>query len=263
MIPYASQIKKTAKQVFKNNSFSCVVASCIFIFALLITIILFEVLGYVTDYYVSSAVAIALTIFAVFPLFLGLLRYSRRLLYGENDNVINIFKYFSDVNIYFEAIKFTVLILYRIVIRALIVLLPSILLKIASFSEIYELFGVDIPLIAPLFSTISFYLAVISFFVLLLLVLKFYLSPFLFVSSDNLDAVESIKMSVVITKRTRLDFIYLIFNMFLYIIASVFVIPIPFTFPIIILTYIIHSIYAVKQYNETLDSINEQRNEQL
>jgi len=255
MIPFASIIKKTAKAALKTDYLKCIATCCILIFTMLMSFVIFEILGYVSNYCIAFAVLFFVYFFVEFPLLLGIFRYFRRILYGEYDSPVSAFYYFNDTNLYKKSLDFAFSLTVKILIFAIFCYLPAILLKIAAEPEIYEWFGVSIPIWTPVLSTVATFIFVIATFVVVILSLKYYLSFFLFVSNDENSAKYAIDMSIVISKRTRLDFIYLIFSMLLYIIASVFLIPLPFTLPLLFATYTVHCVYAVYQYNDTIDNL--------
>ena len=78
----------------------------------------------------------------------------------------------------------------------------------------------------------------------------------LLAADEEMDVNEAVHMSVVISKNTVLDFIYLLFSMLGWVLLSFFFIPLIYTIPLFITVYLTHSSIAVSEYNEHIKRVN-------
>ncbi len=256
MFPSTVSIKKTAKSCLSQN-YSVTLVSCLFLlFFEVLKISLSVFVGEYTDSFISALLNSFLTLFIGFPLFLGLVRYFSRFADGVTDYPTEVFFYFSSKKNYFKAIKFTVKLLIRLILSALLISLPALILKLFSEPYVYDYLNMPIPLWTPIFSTISGFLFILAAVVFVAVNLKYYLSFYIFVSCDYNQPIKILNFSSIIARRTQTDFIYLLFSMFLYIVLSLFFLPLIFILPFILTVYIIHSKCAVIQYNNTIEELN-------
>ena len=89
--------------------------------------------------------------------------------------------------------------------------------------------------------------------------LRFYIAPILFVADENMDVSETLHMSTVISRKSSLDFIYLISSFIGWILISVLVIPLIFTLPYILTSYAVHVRFAIAEYNKHIGNLNNNR----
>ncbi len=246
-------IKTTAKSALAGNFTKSIIASSIFVFAVAVIKMLCYFLqiyaGAVVGYIVYGILALLL----ILPLLLGLLRYFVRMIFSAQDKVLDIFYYFCEKSLYKRAMDYILPYLYRVFIKGLILEIPAIIFKIISLPEFYEKRGILMPSVAEDFSYISVFLSVVGFCVLFFITLKYYLSVFVFVTNENISGKQALKMSSVVSKRTTLDFLWLILSLLLYILVSVLVLPLIFTIPYFAVAYAVHSRFAVYEYNETVN----------
>ena len=139
---------------------------------------------------------------------------------------------------------------------AIIFLIPYIAVAVISNIEIYKFLDIPIPLWTTNLSNITAFLGYIALIGTLFLMLKYYLAPMLIIADENMDVNEAIHMSVVISKNTTLDFIYLAFNMIGWILLSLLFIPLLYTLPLFMMVYLTHCSFAVNEYNERINKIN-------
>ena len=170
------------------------------------------------------------------------------------------FFYFSSSAVYRKSVNFILRLIIRLLISYFLLSLPAIIVGGLASADVYEFFGFAIPLWTPLLSTISNLLFVLSFIIFIFVNIKYYLSPYLFIIDDEITPENALKMSIIISRRTQIDFIYLFFGMIVYVILSLLYLPLIFTMPILLMTYLIHSKYAVIQYNSTIDALTENHN---
>ena len=249
-------IKKTAKTSLKDNWFQAIAVSLIFIFALCLGEVAAS-LVFAFAKRVGYIIFLSLfNIFAIFPLLLGVINWFRRLLWGQKDNVLLVFKYFSNRYEYKRALHLSLILTSKLLICAAIIFSPCIIVWVLSSERFYNFFDLSLPVWTSSLWTLNSFLAIISSFALIFVALKYYLAPFLFVSDDNMHPAEAINMSVIISRRTGSDFVALVLSFALWILLSVFVAPLIFTIPYFIAAYGVHCRYAVTAYNNDVDNFN-------
>ncbi len=249
-------IKKISKDFLKKNLIGNVVASLIFIAALFICYNIFAIFYMIGFEYISLFIFGLLLVFLLAPLFMGLVRFFWRLSCGITDNPISVFYYFITKEFYFKTVKFTFLLAVRIAFTYIIFSIPVYALKLISGTWLYSVLDVSIPIWTVNLTDVINILKFIAVFATIFSVIKFYMAPMLFVADENIDIAEALHLSTVITKRTLIDFIFLIFNFLGWILASFFVVPMIYTVPFMILAYLVHCSYAVSSFNEEINKIN-------
>lgn len=256
MLAPSHVVKKTAKTILSPCFVNAVVISCVFLFVYFIGDLVASLVSVFANV-IGYAVALAIFLFfAVSPLALGLLYYFRRLVWECNDGTLLIFKYFSSVSEYKRALHFTFLIFLKLLYTALITFSPCIIVWLLSNDFIYELIGIPLPIWASNLWTINSFILIVASFLLLFIMLKYYLAPFIFVSNDEIDPYEAVNMSCIISKRTGGDFFGLVLSFSGWILLSVLVIPLVFTLPYFITSYCVHCRFAITAYNRDVDRFN-------
>ena len=260
MLPSVGKIKSMAREVLYKNHFVGIMASLPFVFSLAVLFLVVEVLATVTNSFISVIFDLAMLYFLILPLTLGTFRFFSRWLEGVCDYPTAVFFYFSNAAVYKKSLNFIFRIVIRLLISYFLLSLPAIIVGGLASADVYELLGFAIPLWTPLLSTISNLLFVLSFIVFIFVNIKYYLAPYLFIIDDEITSVNAMKMSMIISRRTQIDFIYLFFGMIVYVVLSLLYLPLIFTLPFLIMTYLIHSKYAVIQYNNTIEALTENQN---
>ena len=256
MLAPNSTIKQTAKKALSPRYMTALVACCLLVFAWFIGMlssslasVAFGTIGFV-------AILLAVVIFALIPLLLGVLYYFRRLTFEQEDSVLVIFKYFSNTKEYKRALRFAFLIFLKFALAALFVFSPCIIIALLSNETIYQFLGIELPVWMPILWTLNSFIVILAIISLAFITLKYYLSAFLFVSNDRLDPSQAIKFSCLISKRTGGDFFGLMFSFTPLILLSVLVAPLIFTLPYILSAYCVHGRFAITAYNLDVDRFN-------
>jgi len=92
--------------------------------------------------------------------------------------------------------------------------------------------------------------------VLVAIMFKYYLAPFLVVADEEMDVYEALHKSTVLSRATVMDFIILILSFLGWIILSVTVIPLIFIIPYFMVSYLVHSRFSVANYNNVVKEFN-------
>lgn len=252
-------VKITAKTALKGNILKTIFAVCIFLFCYFICNYSSGIFSYTGDYTFCYVLFTLMCIFLITPLFLGLLRFIWRMLFSVNDNPVSVFYYFSDKNKYIKSLDFIFYLIFKAIPMALLLFVPIFVIWIATQGFFYEIFNVSIPLWTANLNAILKILIVFAIVALLFYMLRFYIAPILFVADEEMNVMETLHMSTVISRKSSLDFIYLITSFIGWIIISVFVIPLIFTLPYIITAYAVHTRFAVAEYNKHIGNLNNSR----
>ncbi len=246
-------VKHTAKTALKNNLLSSIFSCSIFLFTVFIIIYVSHFLGVVAGEIASTVLHISLNILITLPLVLGLFRFFWRILFDAKDAPIAVFYYFSDKNQYTKALKFFLKLISKCIIPAIIFFLPAVAVQIVVNGKVFELLDISIPLWSANLEYVYLFLRSLAYILLIFYMLKYYLSPFLIVSDENMDIDEALNMSTIISRKTTVDFVYLFFSFILWILVSVLVIPLIFTIPYILTSYAVHFRFAVAEYNKHIE----------
>jgi hypothetical protein len=136
--------------------------------------------------------------------------------------------------------------------------LPAVLVYVISSPNLYDFLKMPIPLWSQHLTYLVNFLSSLASVLTAFSLLKFYLAPFLIIADDEMDVEEAVLMSTVISKTTITDFVFLGLSLILWIILSLLYIPLLFTLPYFIMCYVVHSLYAINDYNERINKINNQ-----
>ena len=248
----SAYVKANAKQVYKQNAMYLVITS---ILTIAVWLVVYNFSGIVEMLSSAYGFVISLCVFGFLifsPVFLGFIRYSWRSVSGVYDNIMSLFYYFSNKKQYLRALRFAFSCLWRAALCYLIFSLPVLAVKVITGTWLYSFLKVPIPVWAFNLSNIVIFLKIFAVAATFFALLKFYLAPFLFVADENMDVDEAIHMSTVISKRTTIDYISLIISFVGWIVLSALILPLPFTFPYMIISYLIHSQIAVDNFNSEI-----------
>ncbi|MCQ2454691.1 MAG: hypothetical protein MJ090_00890 [Clostridia bacterium] len=256
MLPSAKKIKVTAKDILCDNFFENLIVCSPFVFSLAVLITVCGILNGVTFRIIGYLIEAVLAIFLILPLLMGTVRYFLRKVDGAKDIITSVFYYFSDYKKYYKVMNFLSIFIGKLFFSAFLFSIPSMVLNIFATSKFYEMLGMAIPLWTPLLSTVSLIILIFTSLAFFLYNLKYYLSVYLFVLDDEISIYKTFNLSAIISRRTKIDFLFLAFSMIIYVLLSFLFLPLLFTLPIIITVYIIHSKCAVTEYNNTIDLLN-------
>ncbi len=255
MLPTAGVIKATAKKILSQNYISCFVSCVIFSASFAASVIISGVLETVFNIAVAITAFLIITAFVLFPLFLGVVRYINKAIDNVIDYPISVFYYFSDIKLYKKSISFLLEIAIKVITRGIVFYLPFLVVWLLSSEEFYEKLEIVTPIWSPMLSSVAGFLFIIATVGTIFVALKYYLSTYIFVANDDISPIKAINLSVIVSRRTRIDFVFLAFSMILYILASLIFILLIFTLPFLIMVYALHSKCAVIQYNKTIASL--------
>lgn len=257
MVSSNKVIKITAKTALRDKWIKAIFSVCILLFSFFIISNSMSVLSLVTGETVALIIMCGFILLLIAPLFLGVIRCFWRLLFNVDDSPVAVFYYFSDLKKYKRAVVLIFSFTFRFILWSLIFNIPYFIVELISNNFIYDIADMPIPVWTANLSYIATFFRIVSFTLVCFIMLKFYLAPMLLVADDNIEPAEAIHMSAIISKKTSIDFIYLIFSFAGWIMLSVTVIPLIFTLPYFITSYLVHSRFAVADYNKHIKQFSE------
>ena len=253
MTPTNSVVKITAKSVLSNKWVRAIFATAILLFILFISLNTASILNLVLGDIFANVFLAAISFFMIFPVALGLIRYFWRFLFEVEDNPTMIFYYISNSKVYKKSLTLIFNLSYRFILYSLLINLPRIILILMSKSFVYEFIGMPIPMWSANLSGVSTILGVISSVVIFFVISKFYLAPVIFVADDNIDVHEAMHMSTIISKKSSMDFYYLILSFIGWLLLCLLVVPLIFVLPYFIVSYLVHVRFAIAEYNKHVE----------
>ena len=255
MFPTHKVVKKTALTGLKNNWPGAIAAAMLFVFLCIIGSLVASLLQFATNLFIANLVLAALTIFVIFPFFLGVLGFFRAIAFDESAEIKYIFYPFIDTKNYFRALSFSVNFILRLFFVCFAALLPAIITRVLSYNSTYKALGGGVPLWAPGLSVVSVMLGIAGAALSFVVLLRYYAAPFLFVANENLYAKEALKASRKITMGRKADFFFLMVSLLGWIALSLLCLPLIFTAPYFFMVYIVHCRFSVAAYNKSIKEI--------
>ena len=248
-----SVVKLTAKTALKNNWLKCISASLSLIFSCLILLIAADYVSYISNNAVGYILVAVGLIFLIFPLFLGVVRFFWRMIFGADDMQLAVFNYFSEKEKYKRALRLSVTLAIRVGCVSVIIFLPAIIVDVFAGVKVYDIMDIPIPIWTGNLYYLSSFLKTVAAVILFFVMSRYYLAPFLAVADEDMDVAEAMHMSCTLARDTGLDFIYLIFSFLGWILISVLVFPLVFTLPYFITSLSVHVRFAVADYNKKVE----------
>ena len=250
-----SAVKSQAKKALFGNWVIAIVSALSLLFSFLMIQNIAWVFSLVLGDVVANFIMILLTVLLCGPLALGVFRLFWRLHGGLVESPANAFYYFSGTARYYKAIKLCFMLSLRLLMFAAVFYLPAILLYIISSPDLYDFLKMPIPMWSQYLQHLVNFFSSIGAVLIISSMLRFYLAPVLVIADDEMDAEEAVHMSAVIAKTSFTDFIFLAFSLLFWIIISLLFIPLIFTLPYFIMCYVVHSKVAIKDYNERIKKL--------
>lgn len=250
-------VKLTAKTALSGKWLNAFFASGIVIFASLILSNSMSVLSLVAGEIFTTISMVLISVFVISPLSLGLLRFFWRNLFDVKDNPISVFYYFSSVSEYKRILSLVLSIAFKLIFWGVLLYIPVLIVELMSHSFIYDIANMPLPVWTTNLTNLKTFLKILSGVLVGFAMLRFYLAPMLFIADDNIEAAEAMHMSTVISKKTSVDFIYFLLSFIGWIALSVLMLPLIFTLPYFITSYLVHSRFAVADYNKTVKHNND------
>jgi len=253
----STAVKITAKTSLKGKWIPAIAVCCIFIFSFMIISNSISILSLVTGGLIAELVLLSIYILILGPLALGVIRFFWRMLFDACDKPLSLFYYFSHKHIYKRSLGLILTLAFKMILWSFFLKIPVFVTEFLANEGIYEFFEMPIPIWTANLGGIKIFLEVITSVLIGFIMLKYYLAPMLFVADDNIEPAEALLMSKTISKKTTIDFIYFLASFLGWFLLSLTMVPIIFIFPYFVTSYLVHSRFAVAEYNKLIKQINE------
>lgn len=255
-MPDSKVVKITARTALRSKWIEAISASFLGLFAVIFVRILASILMLNQDAGVHIAVVLTIVLFSVFaisPLFLGIVRFFWRLTDSANDPLSSVFFYFGRKEDYLKSVKLTFIMVWRVFIAGFLCMMPYAFINIISGSWFYQFMGFEIPLWAPNLVLFESVLYIGGIMAAVLYVSRYYLVPVLVASNDDLLLLEAVHISCMVSKRSVTSFLWLSVSLFGWIMLTVLLLPAIYTLPLILCCYTVHSRFAMVNYNLVME----------
>lgn len=257
MINSSKSIKKASRKIFGENAVASILATCICLFVYFIIYIATAIFAFSSMEIVATILFLVCGVLFLGPIILGLIRFFNRTLINEKDNPISVFYYFTSKRKYLKSLSFILLFFGKILFRGVLLYLPAIFIWFFATDTFYSFFNLNIPFWSSNLQPFIIGINVIASVFFIFYIIKLYLAPCLFVIDENMDVDECFLMSKVISKKSSVDYIFMAFSFFGWIILSVLWVPLIFTVPYFLIAYLIHSRQAIYEYNSHVDTLQQ------
>lgn len=255
-IPSSMVVKSTARAALTGKYFGAVVASLLPVFAYYILHIIascaYTVFPERYGIFVTFF-SLIFTAFAIFPLFLGAVRYFWRLTEGLEEAPTEAFYYFGSFTLYKRAIKSVFIILFKFLTVFIPSMLPYFVTVLLSNTWLYNFLGTEVPLWVAGIALLSAFLKYAGIFIGLILFARYYLFAALVAMDDDLLIYEAVHISTMISSCSMGAFAALVVSLIGWMLLSLLIVPMIYTAPLILSCYVVHCRYTIVNYNRTLE----------
>ncbi len=257
MFPESRVIKKDALAALKDNWGTVIAVNMMVVFFIFALLFIGDAIGRII---MPSFVNIIICFFGALvlimvciPVLLGIIRFFWHLYNESRTDINDVFAYFSSRKMYFRAFNLTLQLLSKILLVALVMYLPSIIVWLASSQFVRSMFSATPIWMANLW-IIADFLQSIGFVLTVMVTLKYYLAPFIFVINDTVEPIEVLHLSGKAARLSVWNFLGLICTTFGWLLLTLLFVPAFFTIPYLGMCYVVHSRFAVYSYNEWLNT---------
>ncbi|MBQ0083458.1 MAG: DUF975 family protein [Clostridiales bacterium] len=256
MFPTSKAVKSTAIENLKgkwvkNSCAALIPVVLIIIFAMIGKLLYAEMPFKITGILLAVS-ALFVFVLIVCPVMLGCVRFFRYASLDKETKIGELFFYFSSKTDYLRALFFTLNFTVRIFIIGFLFMLPSFIADLAYHGRLDFLTGNVTPLWFNDLWIVSIFLRAAAVFAFAMVMLRYYLAPFIFAANDSISANEAIHLSSCASKISSIAFLSLSLSLILWIALSVLIIPMVFTLPYLFACYTAHCNFAVYHYNKSL-----------
>lgn len=260
MLPNSKSVKQTAKSRLSGRWPLAIATVMISLFFILFLLMIFSILSQFFTGGISLAIVslpmLLIGIVTGFPLWLGTLRLFRYIYEGTDTTLYTVFHYFSTRERLLKSLKLGLLLISRILLVSVLLLLPAVLIDILASGNLPFFKENGMPIWFSNLWVFGAFLRGIASVVLAFIIMRHYLAAYIFVLNDNLDCLEIMLLSKKVSKISMGPMCALLLSFILYFAISVFIVPLIFTLPIIIMSYVVHANTAVDLYNKRLSEKN-------
>lgn len=257
MVIQNSVVKHTAKLAWKEKEMLSLAIGFVLLLSGLIVYTSSQLILMLLPFYVSVICFAILSFFWLLPLTLGILRTIWQQMFEGNSKFFDVFYYFTDIKFYKKALHFIFSLLIRVTGIVFVCILPAVAVDIISSEWIHTSFDWTMPLWISNLSVISSILYFVGGIISVAFSVRFYISPFLFVTDDCIDALEALHLSTLISKNNIWEFFLLILSFLGWFIISLFVFPLIIVIPYFLTCFMVFCRFVVAQYNKKQELLRE------
>ena len=255
-MPGNAAVKSTAKVALRQFWPQAIAACLLFIAVLFVPYVVASVNTVVMgaiSVWINAGVYLVFCVVVGAPTFLGVLRYFRRAVYGNVDSLGSLFYYFTNKKRYKNSVWFAFMLAFRLLLVAAITFLPYLIVKILEFLPI-KLFSGSVIMQVGIVRGILFLFGAVFFVVT---TARYYISPMLFVSCEDMHWTEAFYLSKHISKYSTGPFLVLLVGFVGWILLSVCGFTLIYTAPYMLTAYVVHCRYAFSRYNHNIEIMKE------
>ncbi len=255
-MPSVAAVKSTVKSSLKGRWPEAIATGLLPLFAfyffnLSASVISPILKGY--ENYLLIAILLLSVVFVVLPLFFGVLRYFWRITDGAEEEISTAFHFFKSKSLYLRSLKLTLVISFKIGVVFFLCLIPFFAVELFSQFLVYDIFKEALPVWAINISAFKSLFYNFGSFFAFAISLRYYLIPVIAVMDENLLVLEAVHISTTVAKRSFSSFSALIFSCLGWIALSILVLPQIYTVPFLLGCYVVHSRFALVNYNLNLE----------
>ncbi len=188
----------------------------------------------------------AFTLFVVFPLTFGVMRWFWMISNGCDARLNELFGYFSSGKLFFRTIRLSLALFFRLVLGAVVCYLPYSIVAVITNPKIYEMFSwafkKHVPGLVALAPTLKF-LGTLGFFFWISTYILFFAVMY---TESDWSVKNVIRRAVRISKGNRLRFIGFIFSFFGWLLSCLLIFPLPFVLPYILASTAVYGREALR-----------------
>lgn len=242
-------VKSTALITLRGNWAKACTVAMIPVFATIVTALIGYLLILPLGVVIADIITVAVFIFLCAPLWLGAIRIFWRTANRCEDGAGETFYYFSDKKSYLRSLSFNLRLAFHWVIVEFILLLPSVLTYVFTSGAFFQWIGASTPLFLINLRYLIYVFEIAAVVLTIVHLIGLYLPAFLFVADENMNPSDCINRGIEIGRYTKGRFTSHLFGFSGWIIFSLLFIPLLFTVPYLLMSYVVECRYNVAFYN--------------
>lgn len=205
----------------------------------------------------TTLITVAVKLFVLLPVILGLLRWFWRACCGMYDGVETLFYYFSSKSVYLRALKATAIFWAASIAAGFVCMLPTYITSLIASPRLYQLFGGNMPSSFGAAGTLIRALRLMGYVALVFVWARLINYLPMVVMYDDVKPEKLFPITMRVFAHYTTQTMGFILSFFGYILLSVLVIPLVFVGPYIITSYMTYVKFAVNNYNIQLKNMAE------
>lgn len=255
-MPNSTATKQEAKKLLAGKWPLCVAAVFVlfcFIFTFFaIYTIAFSLFNSDIAYLFISIVCLLFLVVAGFPLCLGMLRVFVKIFEEHDTDLYEMFYYFSGYKRFLKSLGLGAMLGLKFAAWAFVLFLPSTIINFVSSGDLP--FLDKTPIWFSNLWVFGTFLRGVAFCLLVYIILQHFLCAYIFIKKEDFSIMETILVSKRVSKVGVSSFLGLTFSFIGWALLSVFAVPLFFTLPYAVMSYVVHCDATINYYNHTLKS---------